>query len=234
MMQNGQNGLIFNTEGPMMSGTWYNPSTGDSFTVRDSFFEDNQFVVSTTDGRILNYNQIQHYVKSDKPLDMQPDLQKNTKHPAEVMDLIEPINETSFDLLPEDQSLIGGNLRDSGDRRINLNNNYTNFNQNALSNAPIIGKALSKIDLPEVDLKLKWKQSPDKEILLLMDVMDISLDEIVEWYMNKFNMDEIRQRVQHEVKILLYNKYGRPEPSDESVTEEKPIKTKEKKIKTKS
>lgn len=227
-------GVTFNAEGPMMDGTWYNPSTGDSFTVRDSFFEDNQYVVSTTDGRILNYNQIQYYVKSDKPLDMQLDQQKNTKHPAEVMDLIEPINETSFDLLPEDQSLIGCNLRDSGDRRINLNNNYTNFNQNTLSNAPIIGKALSKIDLPEVDLKLKWKQSPDKEILLLMDVMDISLDEIVEWYMNKFDMDEIRRCVQHEVKILLYNKYGRPEPSGEPTTEEKPIKTKEKKIKTKS
>ena len=52
-------GINFNMEGPIMDGTWYNPNTGDSFTVRDSFFEDNQFMVSTMDGRVLNYNQIQ-------------------------------------------------------------------------------------------------------------------------------------------------------------------------------
>ena len=43
-------GLTFGSEGPMMEGTWYNTRTGDSFTVRDSFFEDNQFVITTTDG----------------------------------------------------------------------------------------------------------------------------------------------------------------------------------------
>ena len=217
-----QNGLTFNTEGPIMSGTWYNPSNGDSFTVRDSFFEDNQFMVSTTDGRLLNYNQIQYYVKSDKPIDIQKPTQKKEEIPAEVANLIEPIGENDFELLPEDQSLIGGNLRDSNERRINLDNQ---FNRNdVLPNAPIIGKALSKIELPKIDLKLKWNQSPDKEISLLIDVMDINLDEIVEWYMNKFNMDEIRQCVQREVKVLLYNKYGRPEPagkSEESVQENK-------------
>ena len=29
------NGIMFGTGGPMMTGTWYNPATGDSFTVRD-------------------------------------------------------------------------------------------------------------------------------------------------------------------------------------------------------
>ena len=61
-------GLTFGSEGPMMEGTWYNPRTGDSFTVRDSFFEDNQFVITTTDGRYLKYEQIQDYIKSDKPI----------------------------------------------------------------------------------------------------------------------------------------------------------------------
>ena len=36
------NGVMFNTEGPIMTGSWYNPNTGDSFVVRDSFFENNQ------------------------------------------------------------------------------------------------------------------------------------------------------------------------------------------------
>lgn len=218
-------GITFNMEGPMMDGTWYNPNTGDSFTVRDSFFEDNQFMVSTMDGRVLNYNQIQYYIKSDKPIEMEPKKQpKSEKLPEEVMSILaDP--EQSYDLLPEDQSLIGGNFRDV-ERRINLDNQSQVIQNNTLSNSPIIGKALSKIELPEIDLKLKWKQSPDKEISLLMDVMDIDLDEIVEWYMNKFDMNEIRQRVQREVKMLLYNKYGRPEPSDDNVIEDKSSKPK--------
>ena len=47
-------------DGPMIEGTWFNPDTGDRFTVRDSFFEDNNYTVLTTDGRTLNYNQIQN------------------------------------------------------------------------------------------------------------------------------------------------------------------------------
>ena len=30
-------GITFSGDGPMMKGYWYNPSTGDSFTVKDSF-----------------------------------------------------------------------------------------------------------------------------------------------------------------------------------------------------
>ena len=36
------NGINFPMDGPCMSGTWYNPHTKDSFTVRDTFFENNQ------------------------------------------------------------------------------------------------------------------------------------------------------------------------------------------------
>ena len=91
---NNMNGMMFGNEGPVMQGTWYNPTTGDAFTVRDSFFEDNQYVVTTTDGRYLKYNQIQNYVQTDMKLE---DLKKrnieNQKKeevlPAEVANLIE-------------------------------------------------------------------------------------------------------------------------------------------------
>ena len=77
------NNLTFGTEGPIMEGTWYNPQTGDSFTVRNSFFEDNQYIVQTTDGRVLGYNQIQNYVKSDRPIEM-PIQTTSQNIPAEV------------------------------------------------------------------------------------------------------------------------------------------------------
>lgn len=58
------------SNGPIMSGTWINPKNGDVFTVRDSFFQDNQFIVMTTDGRSLDYNMIQDYIKTEKPEDI--------------------------------------------------------------------------------------------------------------------------------------------------------------------
>ena len=57
--------------------------------------------------------------------------------------------------------------------------------------------AFSKIEFPEIDLKLKWKQSPDKEISLLMDVMDIDLDEIVEWYIELLEVGSKKYIVPH-------------------------------------
>ena len=54
-------GINFSMDGPIMDGTWYNTTTGDSFTVRDTFFQDNQLMVATTDGRLMDYNMIQNY-----------------------------------------------------------------------------------------------------------------------------------------------------------------------------
>ena len=52
-------GIMMSADGaPMMSGTWVNPQTGHEFTVRDCFFQDGNFMVQTTDGRMLDYNTI--------------------------------------------------------------------------------------------------------------------------------------------------------------------------------
>ena len=52
------------TDGPSMQGVWLNPKTGDSFKVRDTFFEDNNLIVMTADGRKLGFDQINDYVQS--------------------------------------------------------------------------------------------------------------------------------------------------------------------------
>ena len=70
------NGIMFGTQGPLMSGYWVDPRTGDSFTVKDSFFEDGQYIITTMDGRKLSYDIIQNYVQSDKPIDIPKSQQK--------------------------------------------------------------------------------------------------------------------------------------------------------------
>lgn len=190
--------VIFNGEGPIMQGTWYNPTNGDSFTVADSFFQDNQYIVKTTDGRMLDYNFIQNYVKSDAPI------QKQTKSPAH-----------NNELPTEVASLIEGNFDDimTNDDMNMLNKpmgniytpaaNTTNMAFQNNTNASIIEKALSKRDLPNVTTKILWKQFPQKEIDMLIDLMDVSLDEIIEWYVSRIDVDEIKRKLQIDIKMFV-------------------------------
>lgn len=178
--------FMFGMEGPVMEGNWYNPQTGDSFTVRNSFFEDNQYIVQTTDGRILNFNQIQNYIKSDKPVDMQNSNQNNNSSlPREVMDIIEKTEEN--DLMNEVNELLTpkplGNLNDS--KLTTYNPLSTSFN----SNNNIIEKALSKRSLPDLQVGIDWKDFPRREINMLIELMDVTEDEIINWYINQVDIN---------------------------------------------
>lgn len=175
-------GITFNGEGPLMTGTWYNPSNGDSFTVADAFFQDNQYIVKTTDGRMLDYNFIQHYIKSDKPIAM-PKNEPTTKLPPEVQSIIANQND---DILPEDQLLIQGQAKPIG----NLYNNPA-----TITNTHIIDKALSKKTIPELTSIIVWKDFPKKELDMLMDVLDIDKNEILDWYINKIDINVIKNSI---------------------------------------
>ena len=190
-----QPGMMFGGEGPVMTGTWYNPHTGDAFTVRDSFFEDNQYVVTTTDGRYFRYDQLQNYIQSDMKLEdlkkMKVENKPVEKLPAEVSNLIDD-SDTSM-LLPEDEELI--KPRSLG----NIGNtptvaNYTPRNEFKTTpvnmNSTIIEKALKNSFMPNFDINVKWDNYPSKQIEMLKDIMEISPDEIVEWYLDNIKLDD--------------------------------------------
>ena len=199
-----QPGMMFGGEGPIMNGTWYNPHTGDAFTVRDSFFEDNQYVVTTTDGRYLRFDQLQNYIQSDMKLE---DLKKmkvekapvKDELPSEVANLIEnPLDDTSYQamLLPEDEELINtthslGNLADG--RKIpvlaNKKHNTTTVNIDNM-NSTIIDKALKNTVKPNLSINIEWDNYPAKEIEMLKDIMEIPSDEIVEWYLSNIQFND--------------------------------------------
>lgn len=207
---NSYDAMIFSGETPMMSGTWYNPQTGDSFTVADAFFQDNQYLVKTIDGRILDYNIIKNYIKSDKPI---PTQKKQVKEqlPKEVSNILlkessnlnSPLNDTlqndtlQNDILPEDMDLIKprslGNLNAPTSAPIN-----DPINTPAQPHNPfgvIIERALAKKDQPLLDVKVNWENFPRKEIELLTSVLDLSIDEIIQWYISQIDMSQIESIV---------------------------------------
>lgn len=199
--------LTFGTEGPIMSGTWYNPNNGDSFTVHDSFFEDNQYVVQTTDGRFLKYDQIQNYVKSDKPLDMN----------ALKLDKSQSKEPTVSDLPPEVMGLLE-TTHTAGDPYNSLGNIYepstiknepeilSGLNGRPIlemTNNAIIDKALSKRTMPDIQIGINWNKCPLKEMKMLIDLMDVKQEEVADWYVNNVNIENITQIVKSSLKSYI-------------------------------
>lgn len=252
-------GLTFGSEGPMMEGTWYNPRTGDSFTVRDSFFEDNQFVVTTADGRYLKYEQIQDYIKSDKPIEMPKQTKSNSiLLPPEVAGLLEEENYNGM-IMEDDLAMIQGqapvtlgNLKDS------MTTNPYPYNpipaMQVVSGEPInanydiISKALTKRTLPDFQIGIDWLGCPVKEMEMLMDLMDVQESEIVDWYLSQVDIETTTAMIKEVIKDYLMKQLHpevaetiavtservemipQPQDMDTVATIEKPVKKSTKKV----
>lgn len=210
-----QPGMTFGSEGPLVQGTWVNPTTGDSFTVRDSFFEDNQYIVTTTDGRYIRYEQLQHYIQADpKSIDgikqAAANKVKDEPLPLEVSNIIDN-GDGSMDAMitPEDYNLIYGKPKSLG----NLNDGVrhiapayahaTTPTANALPenmNTAIIKKALNNTETPKFNVIVDWNNYPTKQIEMLYDIMGISEEEILEWYLDNIQMDDVITAIKDGIK----------------------------------
>lgn len=218
------NGLTFGMEGPVMEGTWYNTTTGDSFTVHNSFFEDNEFIIQTTDGRILRYSQMQDYIKSDKPIEMPT---KQTKSdsillPPEVAGILEDANYNDM-IMADDLAMIQGQAPASLGNIADPKPQHTVVSNPINTNYDIIMKALSKRSLPDIQVGIDWQGFPVKEIAMLMDLMDVAEEEIVGWYLDQVDVATTTMMIKEVMKDYIYRQLHEPVISPaESVEEIKP------------
>lgn len=204
-------GMMFGGEGPVMVGTWYNPNTGDAFTVRDSFFEDNQYVVTTTDGRYLKYNQIQNYVQTDMKLEdlkrrKVDNQRKEDVLPAEVASILEGevVDPYAEYLLPDEDILTRG-LGNLADNKVETRQRTVQQPLQGTMNEAIIEKALKNAPKPEIKVDVNWDVYPEKQIEMLKDVMEISEDEIISWYLDNIDMMELVDALKSAIKSrILY------------------------------
>lgn len=238
-----QPGMMFGGEGPVMNGTWYNPHTGDAFTVRDSFFEDNQYVVTTTDGRYFRYDQLQNYIQSDMKLEdlkQMHETKENTNEilPLEVSNLIDKTDdeEDPIGILPDDLDLIKprslGNLGDKPTVANYVKDDVKLPVAPVNMNSAIIEKALKNTVKPNFSINVEWSNYPSKEIEMLKDIMEIPSDEIVEWYLDNIQFNDFIMAFKTAIddKIRFGNKAENieakvirlPEP-EEVITIEAPV-----------
>lgn len=232
--------MIFG-EGPILTGNWYNPKTGDSFTVRDTYFEDNNFYVLTTDGRQMDYNLMSQYVQSDKPIPKmeQPTPQAQTQIPQEVLSQMESDGADDF-MTDEDRALIMGSpVPPQHTVQPTIHPNFSGTvtqGQGESEDDMLVRRILKRSTTPDVDCKVSWRNFPTKQMEML-DMMAVDVDAIVDYYIKDIDLEQIREVVKEAVRKHIEKSLNCGEPSEEKPTKEQTTskpnnnKTKEKKKK---
>lgn len=199
-------------EGPILSGNWYNPSTGDSFTVRDTYFEDNNLYVITTDGRRLNYDIISKYVQSDKPLPKQNvEQQHKNTIPVEIANqIITPSTNTNDDsgILEDDMALISGTNQN---QQKAITRDQFNINavkqqiQQENEDTMLIRRILSRGKEPNITCSISWNNFPERQMEML-DMMNVDVDKITDYYINKIDLQVIKDKIKKDIEKYIKNK----------------------------
>jgi hypothetical protein len=204
-------GMNFGMDGPSVTGWWYNPQTGDKFNAVDTYFEDNNLLIKTADGRLLNYNQIQNFVQVDDPKSI-PDKKPAAKAapaseeiPASVLaELEDPDESTGAGLLIPDDDIYGKPRKQAPSAE--LGNIYTKTEPSptpAVQDFAIIDRALAGKTTPTPIADLEWDGFPKREIEMLIDVMNIPEDEIIQYYINSISVDSVKQMLNDGIRRYI-------------------------------
>lgn len=207
------NGIQFTGDGPVMSGTWYNPQTGHKFTVRDCFFQDGQFMVQTTDGRMLDYNMIQNYVQAtdsegrevqDRPM-MESMKSTNPVNdiPQEVADMLD----TDTYMLPEDEVMISGPQSSVSTQETPVHT--SGFHQVVEDpDMPMVERVLRRFNDINPTISIDYNKLPKKQLDTLVDVLGIAPQTIAEYYIKKLDVskvfEELKASIVEAVERCLY------------------------------
>jgi hypothetical protein len=87
-------------------------------------------------------------------------------------------------------------------------------------NTAIIKKALNNTEQPKFNVVVDWNNYPTKQIEMLYDIMGISEEEILEWYLDNIQMDDVITAIKNGIKnrICSTKKPEVVEPINTTVT----------------
>lgn len=210
-------------DGPILNGHWYNPKTGDSFTVRDTFFEDNNLICMTTDGRRLDYNMIQNYIQSDKPFPKQtqpvkpniPDSILSEVMPVDSSN--KPLNNNAGPLTGMDTSLMTeDDIALITGQAPKVQANFVDpIKAHTQAIAPVqkdedvllIERLLKRASKPSVACYVKWGNFPEKQFEML-DMMAVDPEKIIEYFLQSIDLQALREEVKYGIEKYIYDYFG--------------------------
>jgi len=193
-------------DSPCMEGTWYNPSTGDSFTVRDTYFEGDQFYVIAADGRRFNADMIERYVKSDGPIPKKPEIDPN--QPKQVLGKVETTKVEASKMmegLDEDVSMLLKPMQQIPTGGITQTIKTVAVVED--EDTKLAERVLKRTADPVIDAKIKWTKFPTKQLECLMDMMGVDVDVVVDYYINKLDLNEIREELKTQLKDSIIKNF---------------------------
>ena len=202
--------MIFG-EGPILTGNWYNPKTGDSFTVRDTYFEDNNFYVLTTDGRRMDYNLMSQYVQSDKPIPKMESLQpQQPQIPQEV--LSQMANDDSDDFMTEeDRALITGATGELKGSQVSIQQPASIQPKPVVTQESeddmLVRRILKRASKPAVTCGVKWSNFPEKQFEML-DMMSVDTEKIIDYFLQSIDLEALREEVKFGIEKYIYDYFG--------------------------
>lgn len=181
-------------DGPTIEGVWQNPKTGDFFTVRDSYMEDDDFIIIATDGRRFNYKMLNDYSQTNQKIEElkhSRDMIRRKREQDEDNEVLKLVGSDEEDILtkplkrntqPTTQTPSGGVEMD--DEINSLMGNYAN---------PVKRPAGVRmpIDVPDYDRSVAYKQPTLKDADIIgralkrVKAPEIKLDLIFEKYPEK-------------------------------------------------
>ena len=224
-------GIMMGMDGsPMMTGTWVNPKTGHKFTVQDCFFQDGNFMVQTTDGRMLDYNTIQHYVQTT---DKGPEIGKQPQIPQKQQISQEQLpNNIMNEILPEDMEAINklGNINDTI-----RNDGYIEPTNSSKIDPDVvmIEKVLKKHSSPKPSISIDWQPVPRKQIETLVDILGVEPQAIADYYIEMLDAASLMGSVKDAIISCVNSLVGEEQPKIEKVKDTKDTKATSKPRKTK-
>jgi hypothetical protein len=206
--------MIFG-EGPILTGNWYNPKTGDSFTVRDTYFEDNNFYVITTDGRRMDYNLMSQYIQSDKPIPkMEEPKPQQPQIPQEV--LSQMVNAGTGDdfMTDEDRALIMGVTGELKGSQVSIQQPaniqpkpVVTQGQGESEDDMLVRRILKRASKPAVTCGVKWSNFPEKQFEML-DMMSIDTEKIIDYFLQSIDLEALREEVKFGIEKYIYDYFG--------------------------
>lgn len=231
-------GITFDGTAPMMEGTWFNPKTGDVIKIRDTFFENNNYVARTTDGRMLNYSQLQNYVRDDsksvsqtsKPVAKQvakqtqigvpstPKVNPDAMLSAEDLAMLDGLEK------PEQQAEIEAThgLQNGMAERMNGISDYLDQRGQELTiSDQIINRAMEEEDEPRLVVQVSWN-APVQKLMFLKQNMGITDSDIVRWITRTLDSRDLSSDVRDSVAEWVDNLFEKEPKPSQTQTEEKP------------
>lgn len=207
--------------------TWYHRTNGDKITVREVIFDMDgsmQYIIDTGNGgrKTIDASVLNDYIQSDKPLNIPKRMPPTQK--IKIDDLEERDNNGSNSSNGSPQKIMLDGLEDNDFE-------YTNFGNNKpiqfegmgidqpkmplpkfkidvpapapVSNQSIIERALKKASMPTIENKYIWSNYPQKEIEMLIDILDVPQDDIVEYLTSDEFIDKCIGDIRKELKDFI-------------------------------